>query len=227
MDMTAHLGLSGDGKRERSKAQNRAEILTAARQVFSELGYGAASIRDIIRRTRLAPGTFYNYFPDKESIFRTLVEESTRQLRARVRGARDRATNPEEFMGGAYRAYFTFVAEDRMTFEMLRRNDGAMRALLGEPTLMASFDELREDLDTAVARGDLPPVDLDYLAGAMWGVAIEVAVRMVERHPVDVEGATDFATRLFLGGIVRLGRDLPPKRRTTRRPARTRPNPRR
>lgn len=219
--MTALLRLPGDGKRERNKAQNRAEILTAARQVFSELGYGAASIRDIIRRTRLAAGTFYNYFPDKESIFRTLIEDSARQLRARVRGARDRATTLEEFVGGAYRAYFAFVADDRMAFEMLRRNDGAMRALLQEPTLMASVDELREDLDAAVARGDLPPVDLDYLAGAMSGVAFEVAVRMVDRQPVDVDGATDFATRLFLGGIARLKDPVRPTR-SARRPAQTR-----
>src|ERR1051325_9333576 len=67
---------ASDGKRERNKAQNRAEILDAAREVFTELGYDAATVRDIIRKTRLASGTFYNYFPDKESVFRALLQES-------------------------------------------------------------------------------------------------------------------------------------------------------
>jgi len=53
-------------KRERTKASNRAAILEAARDVFAELGYDAATVRDIVRRTDLASGTFYNYFPDKE-----------------------------------------------------------------------------------------------------------------------------------------------------------------
>src|ERR1019366_10095935 len=51
------------GRREQTKAQNRATILHAAREVFAELGYDAAGVRDISRRTDLASGTFYNYFP--------------------------------------------------------------------------------------------------------------------------------------------------------------------
>ena len=39
------------GKRERTKAANRAAILRAGREVFSDIGYGAASVRDIVRRT--------------------------------------------------------------------------------------------------------------------------------------------------------------------------------
>src|ERR1041385_6826911 len=66
----------GSGKREQNKAQNRTEILAAAREVFTDLGYDAATVRDIIRRTKLASGTFYNYFPDKESVFRALLRES-------------------------------------------------------------------------------------------------------------------------------------------------------
>ena len=65
-------GPPGRGKRERNKAQNRAAILDAARDVFTELGYDASTVRDVIRRTRLGSGTFYNYFPDKESVFRAL-----------------------------------------------------------------------------------------------------------------------------------------------------------
>ena len=47
-------------KREQTKARNRAVILKAARSVFVDLGYDAATIRDIVARTQLAPGTFYN-----------------------------------------------------------------------------------------------------------------------------------------------------------------------
>ena len=71
------------GRRERTKAANRAAILAAALDVFAEQGYEATGVRDIIRRTDLASGTFYNYFPDKEAIFRALVEETGREARRR------------------------------------------------------------------------------------------------------------------------------------------------
>ena len=58
-------GIERSGRREQSKAENRAALLKAARTVFAEMGYGAAGVRDIVRRTDLASGTFYNYFKDK------------------------------------------------------------------------------------------------------------------------------------------------------------------
>ena len=74
-----------NGKRERTKAQNRAAIIVAAREVFAELGYDAAGVRDVIRRTDLASGTFYNYFEDKEAVFRAVVDESAQEIRRRLR----------------------------------------------------------------------------------------------------------------------------------------------
>jgi AcrR family transcriptional regulator len=194
-----------DGKRERTKAQNRAAILAGAREVFAELGYDAAGVRDVIRRTELASGTFYNYFPDKESVFRAVLDESAQEVRRRLRTVRARARTLEEFVGDAYRAWFAFLVEDRLMFELMKRNAGPIRSLFGDPILGAGVEELLDDLRAAIARGDIPSLDADYLSGAMAGVALELGVRMAERSPTDVEGAARFATELFLGGIARLG----------------------
>jgi AcrR family transcriptional regulator len=197
------------GKRERTKAQNRAAILEAAREVFAELGYDAAGVRDVIRRTELASGTFYNYFPDKEAVFRAVVDESARQVRRRLRTVRARARTLEEFVGDAYRAWFDFLVEDRLMFELMKRNAGVIRSLFGDPILGAGVEELLDDLRAAILRGDIPPLDADYMAGAMAGVALELGVRMTDRDPADIEGAARFATQLFLGGIERLGVSAP------------------
>lgn len=214
--MTRLVRLRVPDRRAHARQQQRAEILGAARRVLAEMGYDAATLRDIIRRTSLRAATVHELFPDKESILRTLVEDTSRRLRARVRAARDRATSLERFVGDAYLAFFSFLAEDRVARELLRREPATIRALLQEPTLMASVIELREDLETAVARGHLPRVDLEYLAAAMAGVAVEVALRMVERDPIDVQGAATFVTQLFLGGLERL-QSAPRSRRVARR----------
>jgi AcrR family transcriptional regulator len=194
-----------DSKREQTKAQNRAAILAAAREVFAEVGYDAAGVRDVIRRTRLATGTFYNYFTDKESVFREVLDQSVQEVRARLLSARAGAQTLEEFVGDAYRAWFEFLVEDRMMFELIQRNAGTIRSMVGDPILGAGVEELREDLEAAIGRGDVPPLDVDYLTGAMVGAAFELAIRMAERTPPDVGGAARFATELFLGGIARLG----------------------
>src|SRR3954465_3815464 len=193
------------GRRERTKAANRASILDAARDVFAEHGYEGAAVRHIVARPTRAPGPFYNYFPDKESIFRALVEESTARVREQLRAARREATDIEQFVGGAYRAYFTAVADDPTMFLVMRRNAGTIRAMLDDPVLAAGVGELLEDLEQAIASGELPPLDARYMARAMAGAGLEIAMEMFERPgKPDVDGAAMFATRLFLGGIERM-----------------------
>ncbi len=189
------------GKREATKLANRAAILDAARLVFAELGYGAATVRDIVRGTDLATGTFYNYFPDKESVLRALLDDMAVEARRRIRLARAEATDLRGFIADGFRVYFTFLAEDRASFELLRRNAGTVRAMFDEPAMGAGMDELLQDLRAAVATGALPPVDVDYAAAAIFGGGFEVGVRMLEREPPDVEGATRFITQLYLGGL--------------------------
>jgi AcrR family transcriptional regulator len=195
--------LAGEGRRAATKAANRAAILAAAKHVFADAGYGGASVRDIVRRTELASGTFYNYFPDKASIFRALVEEVGGEARRRVRAARRAASSGEAFVADSYRAYFAFIVEDPETFAFVARNAETIREAFGDAVLPASTNELREDLEAAIAAGSLPPLDVDYCAHAMTAVGLELGQRLVLRDPPDVDGATAFATALFLGGMTR------------------------
>jgi AcrR family transcriptional regulator len=195
------------GKREATKAQNRAAILEAAQEAFSELGYGAVNVREIVRRTDLASGTFYNYFPDKESVFRVLVADFTEGLRARLRAIRTEARTAEDFVAGAYHEFFAYMAADPSLFFLVRRNAGAIGAVTEDPVLGAGVRDLAEDLANAAQRGDLPDLDPDRMALAMAGAGLELAAHMLEqRPPYDVEGSARFAAELFLGGIERLGR---------------------
>jgi AcrR family transcriptional regulator len=197
---------ASNGKRERNKAQNRADILAAARAVFTELGYDAATVRDIVRRTELASGTFYNYFPDKEAVFRALLRESeARRLEwlAKVeRGHGDYA----EYLRDTFRAYFEFVVSDRTTFDLLRRNAATIYGFAGDPVIVDERLRLTKLLADAMANGVLPRADAEYLASAILGVSFEVAVMMVKREPIDVAGATEFVAELFLGFFDRLRR---------------------
>ena len=70
-------------------------------------------MRDIVRRTELASGTFYNYFPDKASIFRAHRRGDRRGgAPPRPRRARCRPPAPEGFVEGGFRAFFEFIASD-------------------------------------------------------------------------------------------------------------------
>jgi AcrR family transcriptional regulator len=58
---------------ERSE-RSRTQILDSALKLFSHKGYGATSVRDIAEEAGLSKGNVYHHFPDKETIFRALID---------------------------------------------------------------------------------------------------------------------------------------------------------
>jgi AcrR family transcriptional regulator len=196
------------GRREERKAQNRAKILLAARQVFAEKGFGEATARDIVRRTDLATGTFYNYFTDKQDVFQALLEELSEKGRALARAQRQAPGRTlEERVANAYRAYFEWAVEENDMFEVFRRNAGSIALMPDREPFELGISELIEDLTEWAEAGDLPAAEFDYLATAGVGMGFQVATHLVERDPPDVEGATRFCTRMFMGGVRALSED--------------------
>lgn len=200
MDSAMKDGLPG-GKREQTKVQNRQLILDAARQVFCDLGYGATTVRDIIRATPLASGTFYNYFKSKEEVYQAIRDEVALAIRPRLHSERLKAGTVEEFIRCTFRTFFDYVAGDRLNFQTIRHAADATRVRMDTPEVVAGFEELREDIENAIANGVFPPADSDFLMASIVGVAFEVAECMLKRDPLDPQAAADFATALFLGGV--------------------------
>jgi AcrR family transcriptional regulator len=198
--------VSRASRREERKAQNRAKLLDAARKVFSEKGLGEATARDIVRETDLASGTFYNYFTDKEDAFRALLAQMAEQSRAIVRAQRrEPGLSVEERVANAYRAYFAWAVEERELFQVFRRNAGAIALMPDGELFEMGIVELFEDLSDWEEAGDLPAVDLDYLATATVAIGFQIATHLVDREPPDVDGAARFCTRMFMGGVRALG----------------------
>jgi AcrR family transcriptional regulator len=203
--MGTSLSQESPGKRHQNKLRNRLVILDAARKVFVEIGYDAASVRDIVAGTDLAPGTFYNYFPDKRSVLLALTEQAAREAGVRIREARARASSLEELAESGFRAYFEFIAGDRTMFELMRRNVSTLRALgVDETGFAEGVADLRADLEARIQSGLLPPLPMQYLPQSIAAIAFEVGAAMVRTHPPDVAGATRFAAALCLGGLQRL-----------------------
>jgi AcrR family transcriptional regulator len=173
-------------KRQRIKRQNRQFILDGARRVFAEQGYDAATVRDIIRATPLAAGTFYNYFTSKEEVRQALDEEVAQALRPRLAEGRADAATAEEFLSAFFSSVFA-----------LRTEAGGG---LEQADLRSGMEDLKADLDAAMARGLFLPLDTAALAAALLAAADAIAGRLL-RDGGDPAEATQSAIKLFLAGV--------------------------
>ena len=156
----------------RTRRTTRQRFLAAARETFAELGLGATTVRDIVRRTHLGIGTFYNYFPDKESVFRRLFPGR------RGHGARPRARRPrarDHARGAGARRLPSLVRGGRREPRDARGHatQHPARCAPCSPSLQLrrGSTSCSPDIRAATERGVLGPVDADYLAAATWGIA--------------------------------------------------------
>ena len=145
------------------------QILEGARTAFLELGYEGTSTDEIVRRAGVSKGTVYNYFPNKQSLFRAFVELECCQHGKRI---------------------FKFDASTQTTESTLRElahhfielivssfGQNIYRLAVGEaqrfPDLARTFfnsgidvgtRNLAQFLSAAVARGDLKIDDIELAA---------------------------------------------------------------
>ena len=197
----ADIAYFPSGKREQTKTQNRLAIVDAAREVFGELGYEQATVRDIIRRTGLAAGTFYNYFRSKEEVFAALADDGARRFAPVLKGLRGRG-NFDSFVRDAIVAYFEFMADEHITWVARRPAGEPHISVQGEtPEMAAVFAEVKGAIEDAISEGHGPLSDADYMACACIAIAREVGDKMLMRRPIDTATAADFAVTMILDGL--------------------------
>jgi AcrR family transcriptional regulator len=64
-------------QREEKSERSRRAVLDAALSLFSHQGYRGTTMREIADRAGVSTGNVYHHFPDKEAIFRELLDEYT------------------------------------------------------------------------------------------------------------------------------------------------------
>ena len=60
----------------KTKQQTRRRIFESARKLFSDKGFGKTTTRDIAEAARIATGTMFNYFPTKEALAMSIINEA-------------------------------------------------------------------------------------------------------------------------------------------------------
>src|ERR1700729_4515280 len=90
-------------KRERGK-QRVAELLAAGAAVFAEKGYAVATMTEIAARAGAPIGSLYQFFPTKEALADTLVQNYVALLSADLEAleARGRDINITDLVEGLF-----------------------------------------------------------------------------------------------------------------------------
>ena len=95
---------TGFSRRERERLAHRSEILTTALKLFSSKGYHNVSMQEIARQAEFAVGTLYNFFKDKEDLYKALVLEQANKFHTELNRAIDSSVDEIEKIKNYIRA---------------------------------------------------------------------------------------------------------------------------
>jgi len=180
---------SSDKTRQKKDAK-RTSMMQAAVRVFAEKGYHAATIRDIVAEADVAVGTFYFYFPDKETLFVHLYEETAHfLLQALQQATQARATLPQQMKAGLQAYVNIAVFEPAVVQLLLVGGVGAVPALAAE---RAAFRERligiwQRPLDSALDQALILPQNTRRTAEAFAGAFDEVILNLLEQPDLERE----------------------------------------
>jgi AcrR family transcriptional regulator len=117
-------------RREREREQLRSRIVEAARDILSEQGLAALSMRAIAERIEYSPATIYLYFKDKNELEREVVREGFALLWDRTKetlAALPGGSNALEQYAAMGRAYVRFALENTAYFRVMFELPGGAR----------------------------------------------------------------------------------------------------
>jgi AcrR family transcriptional regulator len=159
--------------RAQSKLKTRRRVLDAARQLFMERGYEAATIRDIASHAGLSTGAVFASFVDKTDLFNVVMAED---FQRQVEALRE-AAKPDAKVGDAVLS--VFEAGYRFHGAQLPLLQAAVslswsHGLGGEfgdrPSFGLAMDALAEILSRGVETGELKasPDQIRLAAETLW-----------------------------------------------------------
>jgi len=102
------------GKRATQKEQVRKRLLQEGLILFSTLGLEKTTVADIVLKSEVARGTFYNYFPDTQSLFDALIEELNLSVKSAIQQTRKESDNVYDYLYGTFKSYFDLIGTPEM-----------------------------------------------------------------------------------------------------------------
>jgi AcrR family transcriptional regulator len=139
-----------------------ADISRVACRIFRERGYHATSMRSIASALGWQPAALYYYYPGKEELLFSIMDDAVDQLTVRVSGAIDPEAPPRERLHQAMRAHISAVADHLDELSVFLHETKSLsperRAIIASKR--DRYERIfRDILSDGIARRDLRDID--------------------------------------------------------------------
>jgi AcrR family transcriptional regulator len=190
--------------RVRQAEATRQLLIDVARENFTEHGYGATSIDDIIVQAGVARGALYHHFPGKEALFRAVYEVVEGEVVARVMAAAAAQASPWEALRSGLSMFLDACLEPSFRRIVVLDSVSVLQAQVMEVGIdPVELPMLRTVLTPLLGTTTFNGMAIDSLAyvalGGLYGASLFIA-RAAD--PLAARAEVDVVLDTLIGGLL-------------------------
>lgn len=189
--------------RARQAEATRGLLIDTARRLFTEQGYAATSIDDIIQQAGVARGALYHHFAGKEALFRAVYEVVEGEVIARVVAAALAEPAPWDGVAAGLRAFLDACLEPSFRRIVILDSVSVLQWQAADDRIeRVEMSMLLRVLTPLATTGELEGVPVEPLAyvalGGLYGAALYIA-RAAE--PATARAEADTVLDTIMAGL--------------------------
>ena len=202
--MESERKIESSNKRELTKSNNRSLIIASGVNVFVEKGVAEATVRDIIRLTGLASGTFYNYFKSKEEVLVAIFDDFASEIGENIRSNKHAVPKDfESFLRIKISTFLNYINNKPEMYLIMSNNHNLVTNFsINTPQIILEIDYLKEEVMEGIKEGVFPKIDVDLFALVTRPVVDSLAQEMILQKKLSVEECTERCVNFLLKGFL-------------------------
>lgn len=191
-------------RRERRIAARQQQILNAAAQVFSQVGYERATTREIAEAADLSEGTLYNYFKSKRELLIAIAKAYADEVASDMASVEGETL--EEMLAQMMAKRFRVGRERRLFMVFLHesRNNADVHKYYVQGAIHRIIQQTEHHISTLVKEGRIRDVDpviaARTMSAAIMGFAALFELGVTVNH-TSPEKLGHQVTDIFLNGL--------------------------
>ncbi|ADU96649.1 TetR/AcrR family transcriptional regulator [Thermovibrio ammonificans] len=179
------------------------ELLLAAKTLFSRRGFYDTTVSDIVESLGIARGTFYQYFKNKDDIYRRVLEQVVEELSSRLKLVSP--DDPFAQLRENLKGVLELMVEDRdlarLVFYHPYKLNPRFDAVL-EEFFLKVYALVEHAVKTGMEMGVVRRCNPEIVARAIVGAFMEVGKLLIEQESPDIEGAVDELLAIGRAGLL-------------------------
>ena len=189
-------------KQRLPRDERRAQLLTAAPEVFTAAGYHAAAMDEIADRAGVSKPVLYQHFPSKLDLYLAVLDLHVDSLVYTIQRAIASTHDNADRVRATVDAYFNFIEEEGEAYRLLFESDMNV-----EPAVRERLSRMTYDCAAAVSAIIAADTGIPEEAAMLLGVGLIGTAQFTARYWLERDGrvprkaAADLVANLQWRGI--------------------------